>query len=95
MYVLSMKRKFKHRKVSDYSYRCFNRLLDSLVKSGFKIECCDLTEYKPMITKEKEEIYRQRADEYCTRVLLENFILKINDSIKDVFENDLLNVEKI
>ena len=46
---MKMKRKFKHRKVTSYSYECFNRLLDALVKGGFKIECCDLTEYKPMI----------------------------------------------
>lgn len=91
-----MNRKFKHRKVTSYSYRCFNRLLDALVKSDFKVECCDLTEYKPMITKEKEEIYRQRAEEYCTQVILENFTLKINEeAVKNIFEKDLLKVREL
>lgn len=103
-----MKRKFKHRKVTSYSYRYFNRVFDSLVKSfakaGLSIECSGLIDCKPMLSeseketflktldKAKEEIYKQRTEEYYTQVILENFCYKINDSIKDV---DLLKVEKI
>ena len=105
-----MKRKFKHRKLHYYDAfdRLFNRLLKTLVKSGCNIECCGLIDCKPMLSeseketflatldKAKEEIYKQRAEEFNKRVILDNFIFKINEeAVKDVFEKDLLEVKEL
>lgn len=94
-----MKRKFKHRKVSDYRLVYFNRVFDSLVKSlvkaGLSIECSGLIDCKPMLSeseketffktldKAKEKIYKELL--HCTPVILENFCYKINDSNKRCF----------
>ena len=56
-----MKYKFKHRKF--HYFDAFNRLLDSLVKNGFKIECCGLIDAKPMMmTKSEKETFLTTLD---------------------------------
>lgn len=45
------KYKFRHRNIYNYNIKCFNRLLNRLVKKGFKIECCGLIDCKPMMTE--------------------------------------------
>ena len=48
-----MKYKFKHRKL--HYYDAFNRLLNAIVKSGFKLECCGLIDAEPMKMTESEK----------------------------------------
>lgn len=97
--------KFRHRSIQDYNLKCFNKLLDAIIKSGFKIECCGLIGCKPTMTESeketflktldraKEKIYKQRAEEFATQTILESFCFTINKKLDIIFNEDLLEVK--
>lgn len=52
------KYRFKHRSIQDYNLKCFNKLLDAIIRSGFKIECCGLIDCKPMLPDDSDSLYK-------------------------------------
>lgn len=72
-----MKRKFKHRKVSDYRLICFNRTFDSLVKSlvkaGLSIECLGLIDCKstPSLSESEKETFFKTLDKAKEKIYIQ------------------------
>ena len=68
-------------------------LLDSLARAGFSIDCTPLIKYKPMKSSTLD-VYQQRADEFTSQVILENFALTMTKNVSKILKKELLEVNK-